>query len=596
MSETTVVSYDQPTKRRARREALTHAVELVTTRRNQASVVDAGHVNRVRAFLRTSDNNADQYAGSACKDGDIASWVSFRDSAIGSRSASEITVAYLAGPEPENDLNVLLELGVRPENIWAFEIEKGHIQTGWSSLKVLKQRGVKFIPASIEDFFISTPRRFDIIYFDACGPLPSPSAHTSRILVTLFRHSALEPLGILITNFSRPDIFDDTQRKAFSFLIASYLHPKLFLEAPQGGNTDGAGALGYYLNPSEALLADIEAIEGSEEGESHSIRETEIFERIVEAEFDHYYGTYITRSLIDIASIIAPTIRLMSGDLYKIAFPGKLENAIARGKTYVHFDPSVYQDSEIDEFNPHGDDIAERPDTAGDAICDSDLYSLLATLAACGAYGESPDWAPPPADAKKLINAWRASLKGKNGPGKHEIHDIVAAFYAWRHDPSLWSDAMKRLADFPYRERMTQLCDVPTSELAFYPVFAQLSYPSHPNIRETKRFLYQAEGRQTPMFMDVIAFDECRYVYDWLSALHLVPEDWSEPSAQLTFRFAVDAIAKELRWFGDDFLSGCHVVGINQGFPASELSARVNLNLILSGNDPSEEGGADRST
>ncbi|MGY4298833.1 hypothetical protein ACVWXN_006928 [Bradyrhizobium sp. i1.4.4] len=91
--------------------------------------------------------------------------------------------------------------------------------------------------------------------------------------------------------------------------------------------------------------------------------------------------------------------------------------------------------------------------------------------------------------------------------------------------------------------------------------WSPLAYPTHCNVGEAKRFRYVAEGKATTMFLDVLPFDECRYVYDWFSALHLVPDDWNDLSAQLTFRFALDGIAKENRWYGDDFLFGCHAIG-----------------------------------
>lgn len=84
------------------------------------------------------------------------------------------------------------------------------------------------------------------------------------------------------------------------------------------------------------------------------------------------------------------------------------------------------------------------------------------------------------------------------------------------------------------------------------------------------------------MFLDVIPFDECRYVYDWLSATHLVTEDCFDLSAQLTFRFALDAIVKERRRFGDDFLYGCHVVGESDTFTTDQLSQRIDLSPGIS--------------
>ena len=183
---------------------------------------------------------------------------------------------------------------------------------------------------------------------------------------------------------------------------------------------------------------------------------------------------------------------------------------------------------------------------------------------------------PPDEDTRKFERRWVAQLVGSQ-PAKLNADAVVAAFYAWRVDKSLWSQALREISDFPYREKMPFLCDVPTDELGFYPAFAQLAYPALANVSETKRLSYVAEGKATEMFMDIIAFDECRYVYDWLSALHLVPGDWSDLSAQLTFRFALDAVAKNVRWVWDDFLFGCHAVGESKEFDTSELAPRENL-------------------
>ncbi|MCX7586357.1 class I SAM-dependent methyltransferase [Phenylobacterium sp. 58.2.17] len=561
MSQTQSPAYDQPTKALARRRSLTHAIELVTSRREAAAIVPADHVERVRQALLNSDTWGDTWAGDNCDPKDIASWRSFRAAAIGTRTPQEITVAYLAGPEPDNDLEVLLELGVRPENIWAFEVDKKIAAQGLDTLRDLKARGVKFIPASIEDYFIATPRRFDIIYFDACGPFPSRNSDTARVLATLFRHSALAPLGVLVSNFARPDINKSEELTRFSFLIGAYLYPKSFLESENGGSVEGPEAYGFLFNPSAELTDEW----------SDSDPPADFLDE-VKANFERYYGLFITRSIMDLATIVAPTARLLSGDLWKIAFDKDLTAAIARGRRLVIFNEEAFKSGD-DE----GDAGADHMDSDGDAIVHSDFNSLLWTLAACGYYAVDLNFGAPPTDAKTLFNPWRNALIGKPAGGGYPLEDLMAVYYAWRHDPQLWSEAMRRIADFPYREEMPFLCDVPTQELGFYPAFAQLAYPTHPNVRETRRFRYVAEGKQTPMFMDVIAFDECRYVYDWLSALHLTPEDWGDLSAQLTFRFALDGIAKDKRWMGDDFLYGCHVVGENADFPTGDLQLREDL-------------------
>ncbi|MBB3810066.1 class I SAM-dependent methyltransferase [Pseudochelatococcus contaminans] len=499
-------------------------------------------------------------------------------------------MAYLAGPEPQNDLAVLLELGVRPENIWAFEVEEKAATQGLDTLRELKARGVKFIPAGIEDYFLGTPQRFDIIYFDACGPFPSRSSNTARALATMFRYCALAPLGVLISNFARPDVSKSEDLDRYSFLVAAYLYPKDFLESKGGGIVEGPQAHGYLLNPSR------EAVD-----ESGDDKPAEDFINEVKANFEHYYGLFITRSLMDLATIVAPMARLLSSDLWKVAFKDDIKAAIARGKRLIIFNEEAlgsYEDAEHDGTDAaiqsavgattdlvnaaegeSADEMAsEYIDSDGDAIVDSDHSSLIWTLAACGYYPVDTNFGQPPAGAKKLIRDWHNALVGKL-PIQHinDLKDLVAVYYAWRHDQSLWSEAMLEIGQFPYRERMPFLCDVPTSEIGFYPAFAQLAYPAHPNVRETRRFRYVAETKITPMFIDVIAFDECRYVYDWISAMHLTPEDWKDLSAQLTFRFALDGIAKDKRWFGSDFLYGCHVVGESADFLTSELTLRQNL-------------------
>jgi hypothetical protein len=43
---------------------------------------------------------------------------------IGNKKASELQVLFLSGPEPLNDLEIMMELGIRPENVWAVESDK----------------------------------------------------------------------------------------------------------------------------------------------------------------------------------------------------------------------------------------------------------------------------------------------------------------------------------------------------------------------------------------------------------------------------------------------------------------------------------------
>lgn len=425
------------------------------------------------------------------------------------------------------------------------------------------------MPVSIEEYFLGTPRRFDIVYIDACGPLPS-AQQTTRILSTLFRQSALAPLGVLITNFSKPSLTEPDNLERYAYLIAAYLFPKGFLDSREGGFDNGAEAYGYTLRNDENV-------------------DESLFHHVMR-DFDHQYSTYITRQILDIASTIAPSIRLANNPrLREVLFNKGVNAAALRGKRFVRFSPTAFTDDDVelpagilvgshvkDVSSPLSDQdvpTGQINDMDGDALLEPSDYSLLWTLAACGFYDTDGSVHAPPAHAKEFLNKWVKELYGLPEAAT-KVEDVVAAYYAWRDDQALWSNAMRPIAEYSYRQQMPFLCDVPTEEIGFYPALAQIAYPAHCNINETRRYSYVAEGKLTTMFLDVLPFDECRYVYDWLSAVHLVPDDWNDLSAQLTFRFALDGIAKNIRWYGEDFLSGCHVVGWSKEFPMSELSAR----------------------
>jgi hypothetical protein len=119
-------------------------------------------------------------------------------------------------------------------------VDTDAIATGLDDLKSLGLRGVKFIPVSIGEYFVGTPRRFDIIYLDACGPLPSKEQKTTKLLVDIFRTSSLSPLGVLVTNFAEPDVSKAHTLETYSSLVSAYLFPKGFVEG-DGFMTEGPG-------------------------------------------------------------------------------------------------------------------------------------------------------------------------------------------------------------------------------------------------------------------------------------------------------------------------------------------------------------------
>lgn len=543
-------SYKQPTKDTARRIALQHAVEVLTTRRDEATVAPKGYVRRVIDALRK--NGRYKQNTDACVDHDIQAWEGFRQWSVGVKSPADLTVAYLAGPEPLNDLGVLVNLGIRPENIWGFETEPGPFASALTQLQASGIRGFKLMHVKIQDFIVSTPRRFDIIYFDACGPLPSFKQKTTETISTIFRHSALEPFGILITNFSKPDTSKPHTLRDYSSLMAAYLYPKAFLDTFDNDEqtvTDGAIAHGWDMFKQAGHGDTGAAEEVSDEADATDNGAPDAyFDDIVSSAFDDYYGSFITRQIMDIAAIVAPATRLAGSDLW--------------GDLFAPLDEALKQ--------------AIKDEKEGDAAVETEMASLWWTLMATVS-PPTGQTIPAPNGAKDFLKRWAKQLTGLPDKGP-DINKIIRAFYTCQKYQSLWRGSLKELSGFDYWNKMPMFCDVPNSELAFYPSFAQLAFPSHCNVAEAKRYAYTAEGKDTRMYLDVLPFDECRYIYDWLSSPHLFERDWRGMSAQIVFRASLDAVAKMVYWYQRELVYGCHVVPIHdESFDAPQLSRRITI-------------------
>jgi hypothetical protein len=104
-------------------------------------------------------------------------------------------------------------------------------------------------------------------------------------------------------------------------------------------------------------------------------------------------------------------------------------------------------------------------------------------------------------------------------------------------------------------------------------LIGQLTNPYFYNIDYTRRWTYKAKS--TKMFMDLITYDECRYIFDWMPTLDMFVEGLEDWDRQLSLRFAMDSITKQRRWYNEEFFSGTAVVDQESAtFEAKELSER----------------------
>lgn len=129
---------------------------------------------------------------------------------------------------------------------------------------------------------------------------------------------------------------------------------------------------------------------------------------------------------------------------------------------------------------------------------------------------------------------------------------------------------------FESGKSLYQFLDKPHSNLLFDLIINQLAYPFHCSTGKELRFKYCAKS--TPMYTDVTVYDECRYIYEWLPALHQITTAFNNPSYQYVFRFALDGLVKSRELYNNEFFfQGSVIPNSIPGFSSKKINQRKNL-------------------
>lgn len=466
--------YDQPEKKQARWLALCHAVESLTIYRDSSPVVTLDHFQRGMNYVCDSLEKTNK-AGYTCfpvpheqVKAKSEAFIERHTTRVGTRKASELQVLFLSGPEPMNDLEVMMDLGIRPENVWAVESHKETFDRAVESLFV-SGYGIKIYRGNLKQFFEIVPQQFDIIYFDSCGALSGSKTGTLGVLQQLFERQRLTPLGVLITNFSQAN--------------------------QDGKNLDlWAKRLGSWFFTRD---------------------EWEDFEndywQHVGRHLDDYYSNFVTRFVIEFAGLLMPWWRVAAlegakREYYSPDFAKKIvleplqeERLMLEAAPLAMFSQDSFQAyrrvlQTVQENVPGGDPLWKLfCDEQFNGVKLSEAVWLAYALRNCGDPGFSAT-----ADLNK-----RACSE-----------EAVAALNSFR-----WVDQDRRI-----------FCDEPRPHLLADLLLGLYGYPYHCNVAKQRRWRYLA--KDTPMYLDVFVLDQARYFYDMVPTLPLLvdrlrfPDQW----------------------------------------------------------------------
>lgn len=518
--------YLEKEKIEARKSALETAIKYLTIERNQSTLASIDYVQKVKNHLIKYGTKYDIEFAKKLSDKNIQYWENFYSSIVTNKTAKQLKVAYLCGPNPENDINEFVKYGLLPENIWGFESDEFLYDKAVISTLSSKYPFIKLHKGNISNFFKYSPLKFDIIYLDFCATLPK----SISTLTSLFHYHVLNSPGILITNFSFPEknkfrdkrgFIDNRGWKNIVSLSASYLYPKPFME-----NIDAEDDDDNYDNCSESASA-----------LGYSCND---FLNFAFQNDTFIYSQFITRVIHDLASFIVPYYNFASNKYFLDIF-------------FCDYNKKLPQDfyESLIEGSPEEYPIlfSFSPFNLSNEFCNfhKHFYERLS------------------------INSDAEDLKNK-----------LELMYCLIVDTpkNLYNKKLKQLSE-RYKDWHTkthQFCDPFTFHHLQDLLIRQLCIPYDYNTERNKRWTYKA--KQTRMFMDLFLFDECRYVYDWLPTLDMLEKGLEKIQRQLIYRFALDALSKHRRWYNSEFFYGTAVTdGFEfEDFTFKYLKPRIKIN------------------
>lgn len=496
--------YKQDIKEKSRELLWYHAVRSLTQGRVNMRVLNPDYLDKLWAYVKKTFDDSGCYDSSDLDDSVYEDWKRFGDISYGNKRPEELKVAFFCGPEPENDVNHLVRLGVRIENMYAFEYDRDCFRTAVDSLH-FTYPNLKIYRGNILDFLSLNEVKFDIIYLDFTRSLLTEF----KTVFTILDSNVLADLGILMVNTT----FPDKTTEAVEFLTQFYLHSRCFEYCVFHGydkEHEEDDVDGRFIESCSAYNYDYKDVKA-----------------LIEANFECAYSVFQTRIILQYANLIKPVV-------------AALNNKILKERIFA-------ADADIDG-------ILDDPERENDF-----LYSRFEDGMAPISYM---------VEQMGLSNsAWKHFFEEEPNKNRSRIRCMKATerFLVAKYEKheDVLSKALNNQLDEVYKNmigRMGLFCDVPMVHLWLEMMLHQFGHAYHQNTSRHKRFSYTAKTRK--MCVDAFAFDKCRMFYDILPLVEYLGSDTADATRQMITRMAVDAIGKHSIWIMDDLYFGSALIGV----------------------------------
>lgn len=504
-------TYKQEVKNQSRELIWQHAISSLTTKRSDTRVLRDEYIRKSWGSIFYKNKYTKQYFENKSEPNIqyINSWSEFADNTYYVKKASELKIAYLCGPEPENDLNILLMLGVRIENVWAIESDKKTFEIALSNIRT-KYPTLKIFNGTIKDFFEIYRIQFDIIYLDFTAPIFSQEGKPFLTIHNIFDNQVLAELGILITNYSIPDKTDDMVE-----LLTDFFMDQRYIEGSVYGEKGDDGKIKTNFLDGVSLVygADFDTFKG-----------------IVDKNFESSYSAFCSLYPIFYSNVIAPEYRVVKENVLRRKLFNNSEEVINtyNEKMIYSYDGCYTNYPEIG--------FIQRLKNSKSKLCK--YWNTIYTSKEAGS---------------KYSRAEAAKLSGQI---KCAEYDLLSE--------NLVKSIKKTYKFLNEYEDNRLFCDLLMPQSLIEVALNQFGMPYHPNFFNHKRYKYKAKTRE--MFLDAFTFDRCRAFYDWIPLMELYGENIQLTERQMIFRICLDAIGGKQLGFTPIpvYESGVNIFGIGE--------------------------------
>jgi len=524
-------TYTQKSKEKSRREIWDSTIAKLTYNRSRSSIVThdilyefySKAIEQANNYLTPDEKEATNHI--------FSDFMEFHNYTYGNKQPSDLKVAFFCGPEPINDISHLLSKGIRIENIWAIEKDKGAYN---QAIEQLKEEFclVNIFYGSIKDFVSTYPAKFDIIYLDFMNSLVSKDNNPlTGTIDVLIENDVLEPLGCLVINSCYPDKTDDAID-----ILTSFFEKQPFLHRSILGSKNG----GKFHESFEA----------------NGHYEFDQCKAFINVNFEMAYSQFSSESLNLFSNLIHPLRRILRQPKIKQLIFNKEDcytNAITR------------------LFREDLENLGDKTGGFDFILCSdqfSDLHFAHNTIKK---------------DLKPFRGYFQTDIKGTNEKilDTIKLYSLAANVEEGYYD-AFACDVMNTVKDMQYnlientRSAVGLFCDVPMIHLWLSLIIGKYGHPYHINYREHKRHSYTAKQRK--MCLDIFTLDQCRSLYDWLPTLELFAIKFSHPVHQILIRSYMDLIFKTQHYVNNSHFS-CNILCYNDTPNAvlQEMEDRENI-------------------